>query len=108
VRALLDENMPKSLIRLLAPEIEARTVQQEGWRGLRNGDLLSTAAAAGFDAFITTDRGIPHQQNVSRYGIGVVLLEARSNRIEDLAPLVPRVKEHTGTLRPGAVVRIAA
>jgi hypothetical protein len=108
VTALLDENMPKSLIRLLAPEIEARTVQQEGWRGLRNGDLLSTAAAAGFDAFITTDRGIPHQQNISQYGIGVGLLEAGSNRIEDLAPLVPEIKEHIGTLPRGAVLRVVA
>jgi hypothetical protein len=108
VRALLDENMPRSLIRLLAPEIEARTVQQEGWRGRRNGDLLSAAAAAGFDAFITTDRGIPHQQNISRYGIGVVLLEAPSNRAEDLASLVPRVKDRIRALHPVGVIRVAA
>lgn len=70
MRALLDENMPKALIRLLAPEVEARTVQQEGWSGRKNGDLLS-AASASFDIFITTDRGIPHQQNLSRYSIGM-------------------------------------
>jgi hypothetical protein len=107
VRALLDENMPKALARLLAPEIEARTVRQEGWSGRSNGDLL-TAASASFDVFITTDRGIPHQQNLSRYAIGIVLLEARSNRIEDLAPLVPEVKARVASVAPGVVIRVTA
>jgi len=108
VRALLDENMPKALVPLLAPEVEARTVQQEGWRGRRNGDLLSAAAATGFDVFITTDRGIPHQQNVISYGIGIVLFEAWSNRAEDLAPLVPRVKERMSSISPGVVIRVGS
>ncbi len=60
MRALLDENMPRALVALLAPEIEARTVPQEGWRGRKNGLLLS-AAAETFDMLITTDHGIPHQ-----------------------------------------------
>jgi predicted nuclease of predicted toxin-antitoxin system len=65
VKVLLDENMPLGLVRLLAPEFDATTVQGEGWSGRRNGDLLGAAAEA-FDVFITTDQGIPHQQNLSR------------------------------------------
>jgi hypothetical protein len=107
MRVLLDENMPRALVRLLAPEVEARTVMQEGWSGRKNGDLLSVAAPS-FDVFITNDRGIPHQQNLSRYDIGVLLLEARSNRIEDLAPLVPEIKVRLGSVSPGAVVRVVA
>ncbi len=106
MRALLDENMPRSLIPLLAPEIEARTVQQQGWSGTRNGDLLSLASAS-FDVFITTDHGIPHQQNLSRYAIGIVLMETRSNRAEDLARLVPQLKERLGSIVPGVVIRVA-
>lgn len=105
MKALLDENMPRALIRLLSPEIDARTVQQEGWRGRRNGDLLR-AAAEEFDMFITTDQGIPHQQNLGLYDIGVLLLEAVSNRIEDLAPLVPKVKERLSVVKPGVVIRV--
>ena len=92
-------------MRLLAPEIDARTVQQEGWSGRENGDLLM-AAAESFDVLITTDRGIPHQQNLSQYEIGVVLLEAFSNRPEDLAPLVPEVKARIGSVLPGTVTRV--
>lgn len=105
MRALLDENMPKALIRLLAPEVETRTVQQEGWSGRKNGDLLSVAAAR-FDLLITTDRGIPRQQNLSLYDIGIVLLEARSNRAEDLAPLVPKLTETPDSVAPGTVLRV--
>ena len=106
MRALLDENMPRALARLLAPEIEARTVQQEGWAGRKNGMLL-TAASVSFDILITTDRGIPHQQNLSRYPICIVVLEARSNRIGDLAPLVPALKAQLGRVAPSVVLRMA-
>ena len=68
---------------------------------------MLTAASAEFDALITTGQGIPHQQNLSRYDIGVVLVEAQSNRIEDLAPLVPEVKTRIGSVAPGAVLRVA-
>ncbi len=105
MKALLDENMPKALVRLLAPEIEARTVQEKGWSGRKNGKLL-TVASASFDVLITTDQGIPHQQNLSRYDIGVVLLEARSNRTEDLAPLVPKVKTLIESITAGVVLRV--
>jgi hypothetical protein len=63
-------------------------------------------AAASFDVFITTDRGIPHQQNLSRYAVGIVLLEARSNRAEDLAPLVPKLKAVLDAVAPGVVTRV--
>ena len=99
--------MPKALIRHLAPEIEASTVQQEGWSGRKNGKLLSVAAES-FETLITTDRGIPHQQNLSRYEIGIVLLEAQSNRIEDLGPLVPELKSRLDEVAPGMVTRVAA
>ncbi|PAP76799.1 DUF5615 family PIN-like protein [Rubrivirga marina] len=106
MRALLDENIPRALIRLFAPEVDAWTVPQCGWSGLTNGRLLTTASAE-FDVFITTDQGIPHQQNLSRYEIGIVLMEARSNRFEDLAPLVPEVKARVGSVAPGTVLRVA-
>jgi hypothetical protein len=107
VRALLDENRPRALVRLLASEFEASTVQREGWSGRANGDLLGAAAEA-FDVFVTTDQGIPHQQNVRRYEIGIVLLEAYSHRVEDLSPLVPQLKARRHEGAAGDVVRISA
>lgn len=75
---LLDENVPRALARSLASQHEARTVKQQGWAGRENGNLLKVAAER-FDAFLTTDQGIPDQQSLVRYNIGIVLLIARSN-----------------------------
>jgi hypothetical protein len=42
-RVLFDENMPRKLRRDI-PEFAVRTVQEEGWAGLKNGELLRKAA----------------------------------------------------------------
>jgi hypothetical protein len=90
VRVLLDEQLPRQLL----PHIighEARTVQQHGWAGLKNGDLLRNAKVAGFEIFITSDQNLEFQQNLKNSGLFVVILAAPSNALEDLLPLVPAV-----------------
>jgi hypothetical protein len=89
VRVLLDECVD----RRLAAEIvghDVTTVPEAGWAGLTNGELLSRAQRD-FDAFVTVDRSLPSQQDLSRFTIAVVILRASSNRIEDLRPLVPHL-----------------
>ena len=90
MRVLLDEQIPRHLARELSGH-NVRTVQQEGWAGLKNGELLRRAADAGFEVFVTADRNLQFQQNLSRTRLGVVLLVAPSNALEDLLPLVPRL-----------------
>lgn len=59
-----------------------------------------------FDAFLTTDKGIPHQQNLSNIGLVVVLLRAKSNDYADLAPLMGETVAALASAVPGAVVRV--
>ncbi|MEZ5397800.1 MAG: DUF5615 family PIN-like protein [Bryobacterales bacterium] len=106
MRLLLDECVPRRLARLLA-SYEVRTVPQEGWSSLKNGELLARAAAS-FDVFITVDQGIAHQQNLVTLEICVVALAARSNDIRDLEPLVPELLARLPLARPGSYIRIAA
>jgi hypothetical protein len=54
VRVLLDEQLPRQLVPHLLPH-DVRTVQQERWAGLKNGELLRQAKAAGFEALLTAD-----------------------------------------------------
>ncbi len=89
MRILLDENLPKELAPLLTGH-EGRTVKHMGWAGLQNGKLL-TRAQTEFDIFLTLDQGIPYQQNLGKYEIGVFLLRARSNSIRNREPLVPAI-----------------
>ena len=60
MRLLLDECVPKRLKREL-PTHEAKTVQDMGWAGVKNGALLALADAQ-FDAFPTVAQGIEYQQ----------------------------------------------
>ena len=46
-----------------------------------------------FDVFLTADRNLSYQQDLSSFDIAVVVLVSRSNRLDDLRPLVPRVLE---------------
>ncbi len=107
MRLLLDEMLPRRLARLFAPETEAITVRQRGWAAKTNGELLA-AAQGEFDALLTMDRNLPHQQNLANVDLVIVLLEARSNRLEDLSPLVERTKAAMSAARPGELVRVPA
>jgi hypothetical protein len=70
VRILLDESLPRPLARLL-PEHEVRSVAAMGWRGIRNSELLQLAAGE-FDAFLTADQNLEHQQNLSALPIAAL------------------------------------
>ena len=78
-----------------------------GWASKRNGDLLALAARD-FDVFLTADRNLSYQQDVSAFNIAVVVLVAQSNRIDDLRPLAPRLLEVLVTAKRGAVTIVRA
>ena len=91
MKLLLDESVPRRLALSFPESFTLHTVQEMGWAGTSNGLLLSMAAARGFDALVTVDRGIEHQQNVSELPIPVIVMLAPRNRLAELQPLVPGV-----------------
>jgi hypothetical protein len=104
VRVLLDECVDWRLAREIVGH-DVRTARQMGWTAITNGELL-TLASEHFDVFVTVDRNLSFQQNLAGIRIGVVVLQARSNRLADLRPLVPRVIAAIERVRPGAVALI--
>jgi len=86
---LLDECIDRRLARAI-PEHAVRIVPELGWSGKENGQLLALAQEQ-FDVFITVDRNLSFQQNLPAFDIAVIVLHARSNRLQDLLPLVPAV-----------------
>lgn len=105
MRVLLDEQLPRQLVPHIVGH-EARTVQQQGWAGLKNGELLKQAEAAGFEIFLTSDQNLEFQQDLKRAGLFVVVLVAPSNALEDLVPLVPRALAAMAKAKAGQVVRV--
>jgi hypothetical protein len=80
MKLLLDENLPHQLRHEL-PGHGCSTVAYMGWAGVENGDLLTRAAQAGFDALLTMDAGIPYEQNLVNLPLAVVAIRAASNDI---------------------------
>jgi hypothetical protein len=106
VRVLLDEQLPRKLVRELVGH-EVSTVQREGWAGVENGQLLWLAAEAGFDVFVTKDQSLEFQQNLSSARLGVIFLDAPSHDIDVLRPLVPATLVAIEQIRAGEVRHVA-
>jgi hypothetical protein len=83
---MLDECLPIDFRHHIIGQ-EVHTAQFAGFKGLKNGKLLSEAEAAGYELFLTVDQGIPAEQNLSARRISVLIIHARTNQIEDLTPL---------------------
>ena len=103
---LFDENMPRQLRRDL-PEFEIRTVQEQRWSSLENGDLLR-AAQTRFEVLVTADKRLQFQQNVTSFNIAIVVVDARSTRLIHMRPLVPRLKLAIQNAIAGTVSVVAA
>lgn len=102
MKLLLDECTPKRLL-LDFTGHEVQTVEDAGFKGLKNGELLHRASGE-FDVLITVDQNIPFQQN--SLPIAVVILSATSNRYSDLMLLVPRVLEVLPSIQVGEIVTV--
>ena len=73
MRVLFDNGTPRGIaIALLGHAVEE--ARSHGWDTFRNGELLDAAEAAGFDLFLTTDRNIRYQQNLTGRKIAIVVL----------------------------------
>ena len=106
MRVLLDESLPHEL-RTLVPDHEVFTVQGRGWGGTKNGALLRLAAEE-FDVFVTADRNLPFQQNLALLELGIVVLTAHPNRIQELRPLMPDLFKAIEVTKPGEILSLAA
>ena len=101
---LLDECVPRKLKSDL-PGHDVQTVTEVGWSGIKNGPLLRRAAQQ-FDIFLTVDQGVEYQQNLFGLDLAIVVMVAATNDIDDLRPLMPRVREVLGQISPGNVVKV--
>lgn len=106
MRILIDECLDWRFARGL-PQHEVTSVQRAGWAGIKNGELLRLAEQQ-FDVFITGDRNLSFQQNVSGLNLIVVVLQAPSTQLKDTLPLLAKVSALLPTLKRGAVVAISA
>jgi predicted nuclease of predicted toxin-antitoxin system len=103
---LLDESVPGRLGLMLTGHTVV-TVQRRGWASVKNGKLLALAAGE-FDVLLTADKGMEYQQNLAILPVSILIVLARSNRIEDLTAAVPAILAALTELPPRTLLKVAS
>jgi predicted nuclease of predicted toxin-antitoxin system len=106
MRVLIDECAPRALkTHLVLHGHECRTVQEAGWSGKQNGELLSLAETT-FDVLVTADTNLRYQQNLAGRRIAIVVLQSSSNRLEHLRQHFPACVLALGKIKPGEIIQV--
>jgi hypothetical protein len=100
MKLLLDECVPEDLKDFISGH-EVASVAEMGWKGIKNGELMRLAADSGFHAFLTADKNIRHQQNISKYQIAVIVFDVFRNTLEALRQKLPEMYELLPTIERG-------
>jgi predicted nuclease of predicted toxin-antitoxin system len=106
MKILIDECVPAGLASVLRERgYECDTVREAGYGSKKNGELLSLAEG-NWDVFLTIDRNIKHQQNMSGRKIGILILRVKSNRLPDVLPYLSSCIEALKALPPGQILEV--
>ena len=91
MKILLDENIDVRFKKYFPHVHEIYTVQDMGWKGIKNGELLTLLSQNNFDCWIVVDKNIPYQQNLTKLACLIIVLDVVRNTLQHLQPLVPQV-----------------
>jgi len=101
MKIIIDECVPSIVKRLVDRDIVS--VQEMGWAGIKNGELLKRVAVQ-FDVFITSDKNLRYQQNLSTLDLSIILLP--SNQVPVVKSLLPKIDSALGEMQPNIFVEI--
>jgi len=101
LRAIVDEGVPRDLVKLLRELGCDVHGFPNSWKGTKNGRLLSLVAEGGFDCLITSDKNLTSQQNVARSGVAVVVLPHQF--LDDLKQVKEMIVAVVNGANPGSV-----
>jgi hypothetical protein len=90
---LLDEQLPIALRHHFGKEHKVFTTTFMGWTGKKNGELLGLLSLHEFDALVTNDKNMRFQQNLSKFLVKIIVLNAPTNDITDLIQQVEKLNE---------------
>ena len=102
MKIIIDECVP-SIVKRGLPERNIVSVQDMGWAGIKNGELLRLVAAE-FDVFITSDKNLRHQQNLATIDLAILLLP--SNQVPVVKALLPNINDALSVIDPRDFIEI--
>lgn len=102
MKVLLDACVPRPLRKWL-PDHAVHTAQEMAWGELKNGTLLKEAEVQ-FDAFISTDQNLKHQQQVIGRKLAILVLP--TNDWPTIRSKAAEIAAKLATLKPGDYVEL--
>jgi predicted nuclease of predicted toxin-antitoxin system len=93
MKILLDHNIPHALRPLFPDEHEVYTTHYLGWSEYEDEQFLTAAVDESFSVIVTLDRGLPHQQQVAAYDVGLIVLAVHPATPDHLEAHMDRVIE---------------
>jgi len=103
MKILIDESLPRQLKHFLGGH-EADTVQEAGWAGVKNGELLAKAEGEYF-VFLTTDRNLWYQQNMRGRKLALVIFP--TNKLSVIRALQVKLELVLSTLGESEIVELS-
>jgi hypothetical protein len=100
---LFDHSTPAPLRYALPGHAVVEAIER-GWERLVNGTLLDTAEAAGFEVFVTADKNMRYQQNLTGRKIAIVVLGNAQWPV--LRRYVEKVAAAVNAATPGSIVEV--
>ena len=82
-----------------------RTVSEISWRGTKDGPLLSHAEKS-FGVFVTIDRKLERQHDLTKLRLGTVVVHVPSSEISSYRPIFPALLSAAASVKPGQVVHV--
>ncbi len=107
MKILPDESLPRKLRNDFGGGHEVFTVRDQDWLGKKNGELLILMIEAKFELFVTADRNLPYQQNLSRMPLTIIVLCGKDNRRETLRVLIPKIFKRISEKNEQNVIEIS-
>jgi hypothetical protein len=101
---LFDNSTPRTLARYLLDRHTITEARARGWGQLENGDLLDEAEAAGFEVFVTADKNLSYQQNLTSRKIAIVVLG--KGRWSVIKPHIAKVVAAVDAATPGSLAEV--
>lgn len=103
MRIVLDENLPRPLVRIFGPDHQVMTVQDLGLAGIANGALLALLEG-NYDVFLTADKNLRYQQNLA--GRSLAIVELPTNRHPVLTAMTAEIVSAVTSATPGSYTHV--
>ena len=100
MKLLLDEHIDWRL-KVLFEDHEVFTLYDMGWLGKQNGELMALIGEYEFDIFITIDKNIPYQQNLSNLQSALWVIDTPSSKRTFVALFVPLILQEIANIPEG-------